>query len=318
MTALEFENKEIEAIVEKALLSDYSDPNIILKDHSKYGNDSMQELILLGQLLENKEKYIGFLDHNLRKNKLGFHYYENGDIFVGQWKNNQKNGLGVHIHNVSSKNKRQAMEVTFGSWHEDKFDKEGIYTWLEEAQGNDDIMNCDFQAFVGEFAKEKFRRGVALTLSDKKFYIYYGKFEDGKKHDDSCYFYDNDLKTDRVFRGVVKADVVQEGFFITLHKETIDDLVFMKFNEGQPKEVCTMKDINNEVIDKIEEECLRFRECLYEDDWFGLIYEKTKLAYKIIKEFKMEDFNNKAKYDELKEVVESFKSVGLYNSICNH
>jgi hypothetical protein len=311
---------DIEQVVEKALALEYNDGNNIIKDWASFANPITKnrlEIMLAGQIVLQKNKYIGLLDKNLVRQKVGIHHYENGDIYLGEWKDNKRHGHGVYLHNVTKQGKI-VIEMNMGKWVDDVFDKEGVYIWMEEPKNNDDIMNCDFEAFVGEFETAKFKRGVYLTLLNKKFYIYYGKFTEGKKNDDCCYFYDNDLKIDRVFRGIIKEDVVQEGFFITFHKETIDDVVFLKFNEGRPEEVSSMKSIDPDNIKKIEQECLRFRESLYEDDWFGLIYEKAKEAYNLIQNFKLDDYNNEKKFKELVEVVGSYKKISLYPLVCKN
>lgn len=312
---------DIEKVVEKALSGEYKDNENIVKDWASFANHITKnklEIMLAGQIVCQKNKYVGLLDQNLIRQKIGIHQYDNGDIYVGEWKDNKRHGHGVYLHNVPLPKKKVIIEMNMGKWVDDVFDKEGVYVWMEEPENNDDILNCDFQAFAGEFDFAKFKRGVYLTLLNKKFYIYYGKFNEGKKNDDCCYFYDNDLKIDRVFRGIIKDEVVQEGFFITFHKEAIDDVVFLKFQEGKPQEVGSMKTIEPDIIKKIEKECMNFREALYEDDWFGLIYEKAKEAYKLIKTFKLDDYNNQKKFEELVEVVSSFKKIGLYPSVCKN
>lgn len=308
--------KVIAEILEK---KEYKSENCSVRDWNSYRDNNKKELtdfLYVADLDNNINKYKGLINYNMNRDLLGIQEYSNGDIYLGEWKNNQRNGHGVYLHNRPQKKGRVDIEIYLGKWVDDKPEEEGVYVWLEESEKNDDILESNFQAFAGELDDANFKRGIYLTLLKKKFYIYYGKFDQGLKSDDQCYFYDNDFTIDRVFRGSIKNDQIQEGFFVSFHQDDIDDTTYFKFKDGKPEEAKTREKLDPKIVKTIDNECLNFREILYEDDWFGLVYEKAKEAYKLIKTFKTEDFNNEKKFNEIVKVAGCYKDITVYPHLC--
>lgn len=281
-----------------------------------FKNQAKNTVNFLANLSNDKHKYQGLINTVLERENLGFHEYANGDIYLGEWKDNKRNGSGIYLHNNPKVDQRVTIELFMGNWENDQSHEEGIYVWIEEASKNKDFLKCNFHAYVGTIEKGLFKRGIYLTKSDDKFFIYYGSFKDNKKNDELCYLYDNDFTIDRVFRGKIQEDIVKDGFFVTFHKDDIDDSVFLSFENGVPTKVGTRLSNEPEVTKKIEAECLAFRECLYEDDWFGSIYETAKNNFNIINSFTLEDFNNQKKLDKLYEAAYSYKNIKVYSNLC--
>jgi hypothetical protein len=290
-----------------------------VKEWASYKNPQLKEFkdqYLLSSLVEGKNEYIGLLNQNLQRESIGIQKFENGDIYIGQWEQNQRNGLGVYLYNQEKIAKKNKIEMVLGKWKEGKKEKEGLYVWIEENEKNNDLMESNFEAYVGEMDENEFKRGIYLTKIQTFFYIYYGSFLNGNKHDDNCYFYDNNGTIDRVFRGKVKEGKVEEGFFITFHKEAIDDTAYMKFDNNTPVEVSTKEMLGEKIVDEINKESFDFREILYEEDWFGLIYETCKDAFKLIQKNKMEHFDTEKGFNEIVKVAASYKAITLYPKLC--
>lgn len=262
-------------------------------------------------------KYTGLLNYELKRDILGMQIYSNKDIYIGQWNNDVRQGNGCYIHYKDQPKGKKKIEIFLGRWVNNKPDKEGIYTWTEESTNNDDIQSCDFQSFVGEFNESNFKRGVYLTIKNRKFYIYYGSFEQNLKSDDNAFLYDNDLKEDRIFLGKVKNENPIEGFFVSFHQEKIDETLYIKFENGKPHEVKTKDKLNTNIIKKLDKDCVTFRECLYEDDWFGSIYEKVNNVNELVKNLKMEDFNNEKSFTNIIDHIFCFEDVQLYPLLCS-
>lgn len=297
----------------------YKDSNIEIIDWLSYRDPkktSVNDNLFLANIKHEENKYIGLLNVDLKRDHMGIHHYSNGDIFLGEWKDNYRNGVGVYLHNKPKIKGSQLIEIFMGKWKDDQPDHEGVYCWIDEPEKNDDFENCDFHAFVGELNDASFKRGIYLTKVGKKFFIYYGNFLNGKKNDEQCYFYDNDGIIDRVFRGKIVQNEVENGFFITFHKEEIDNTVYLKFANGKPKEIAEKTSMDSKIVKQIESECLNFREILFEDDWFSLIYTKVKESYKLISNFKYGDFNNENKFKEMVKIAASYKEIMLYPHLC--
>ena len=45
---------------------------------------------------KNGERYDGYFENWLRHGPKGSYYYENGDRYIGDWSNNERNGLGQY------------------------------------------------------------------------------------------------------------------------------------------------------------------------------------------------------------------------------
>lgn len=318
--AAEIPTLDAHAVIEEILAKGvYTSENAKIKEWNSYVDPKKKEFkdqYLLSTLTEGKFKYTGLLNQNLQRESIGIQKYDNGDLYIGQWTNNERNGLGVYLYNEQKKGKNHIIEMSLGKWVNGKKEKEGLYVWIEENEKNNDLMESDFEAYIGELDDVHFKRGIYLTKIKSNFYIYYGAFENGKKTDDKCYFYDNNGEIDRVFRGKVKEGQVQEGFFITFHKEAIDDTAYMKFENNTPVEVSTKEMLGEKLVDEINKESFDFREILYEEDWFGMIYDTCKAAHDLLEKNKMEDFDTEKGFNEIVKIVGSYKGVTLYPKLC--
>ena len=299
---------------------EYKADNVVIKEWPSYKDPKLKEFkdsLLSGEIKANGSVYTGLLNQHMERDYVGIQKLENGDIYLGQWENNKKTGMGVYLYNRDQVDGRQRIEMFLGKFIDGVKDKEGVYVWIEEKIGNEDLLQSNFEAYTGELSDIGYKRGIYLTKIEKNFYIYYGNYVDGKKTDDKCYFYDNNGEIDRVFRGKINQNTPKEGFFITFFKEEIDDSVFLKFgSDGIPNEVSTKEMLGEKLVNDINQEAFNFREILYEEDWFGMIYETCKEAYKTIKNHKYDDFNNDKGFNQIAKVLSSYKNISLYPKLC--
>ena len=68
---------------------DTEEVKILIKYNLK--NEKEQKYFSIIEI-KNVCKYIGILSDNFTKEKLGINYYGNKDIYLGEWKNNLKDG----------------------------------------------------------------------------------------------------------------------------------------------------------------------------------------------------------------------------------
>lgn len=319
-------NKNINISPEKVILSilnngKFEEDKMLIKEWNSFTNSELTEFkdqLLLSQIsYNNKHLYTGLLNQQLKKEGIGKQIEDNGDIYIGQFKNDLKDGLGIYLYNNNNfeeiKTTKNKIEILLGNWKQNNKHTEGVYVWIEEDPNNNNFENAAFEAYVGEMNNNQFTNGIYLAKLNEVFYIYYGGFNDGMKNDDKCYFYDNDGTIDRVFRGRITNDKIHEGFFIKFHEDNIDDTAYIKFdNNNNPVEVSTKEMLGKDAVSTVNENSLKFRNILYLEDWFGWIYETAKNAYNIVKNSEFDRFDNENDYNNIVKNIFKYKDIYLY------
>ena len=146
--------------------------------------------------IKNVCKYIGILSDNFTKEKLGINYYGNKDIYLGEWKNNLKEGNGLYIYD----NPNNKKEIYIGKWDKGfKFGK-GIYIISKE-------NFTDYTIFFGNTNKDNFENGFIIENNQIR-KLYKGKLKDLKKDDDNGILLEG---IDKAFFGKFKNDEIIEG-----------------------------------------------------------------------------------------------------------
>ena len=165
--------------------------------------------------IKNVCKYIGILSDNFTKEKLGINYYGNKDIYLGEWKNNLKDGNGLYIYDNSNNKK----EIYIGKWDKGfKFGK-GIYIISNENL-------TDYTIFFGNSNKDNFENGFLIENNNIR-KLYKGKFKDLKKDDDNGILLEG---IDKAFFGKFKNDEIIEGNTVIYNIEGGDLKIINIFN----------------------------------------------------------------------------------------
>lgn len=291
----------------------YKQENIFVKE---WNSDTIQkDLNYVSQITLNNSTYTGILNKEFDRDIIGLNHFANGDKYLGQWSKDNMSNHGVYLYNPVKVKSKHILEIYMGMWENNNKAREGAYVWIEETPSNKNFDNCNFESFIGLIEKGNFSRGVYLSKHMSNFYIYYGGFKDGKKHDDVAYFYDNDGQKDRVFRGSIKNDIVEGGFFVEFHNDEVDVIEYIEFEDGLPQRRST---IEENTVKRMKEACLNFREILLEEDWFGIIYDKAKFAYNEINKVKgVEFFDKEDKYNDLLKVISVHKEIPVYPHLCS-
>ena len=167
--------------------------NISIKYNQKEEKDNKYFSLIE---IKNSCKYIGILSENFSKEKLGINYYANNDIYIGEWKNNLKEGNGLYIYNSLNNQK----ELFIGKWNKGLKLGKGIYYF-----SNDNLSN--YIIFFGDVNNENFEQGFMIENNGIK-KLYKGKFKDLKKEDDNGILLEGN---DKAFFGKFKNDEIIEG-----------------------------------------------------------------------------------------------------------
>ena len=163
----------------------YGDKNILEKDNF---SKNIEDNYLVGKY---KNIYIGCLSlaKPFSREKFGLNKYFKDIFYLGQWKENLKEGNGF----LKVKNEI----IYLGQFSKNQFNGFGIL--------NNGLNN---KFFLGNFIDGQMDCGI--YYNNKTSVFYNGKFIDGKKNDKLCSYFD--YNNNHLFLGEVKDDVFIKGY----------------------------------------------------------------------------------------------------------
>ena len=121
------------------------------------------------ELLEKKITYKGNFRNGLKWGR-GTEWNGNGDVYIGQWRNDRRNGQGLQAFRVSD-------------WQEDKYTEHWLSRNTEHYQGG--FLNDNFDG-QGTY---RWSDGVSYT----------GGWAANKKHGRGYFLYPTGMRSDRIF-----------------------------------------------------------------------------------------------------------------------
>ena len=190
--------------------------------------------------IKYKDIYIGGISPTFQKRE-GFglnKYNEDQTFYVGQWKNNMKEGMGfLKIDNNI---------FYIGNFHQNQFDGDGILY----------IKNKNI-FYIGHMSNGAFDEGVYLNTDNDVYYR--GKFVNNIKNGDNCTMVE--MKNRHIFIGKVENDIFEKGFLCQYNAEEIQNGENGEVNFNIEKIFYYYKDEynNNQFINQFENQ---FREVL--------------------------------------------------------
>ena len=267
-TIIELDKKKI--LEEISSKGKYEENNILIK---RWEENSDNYII---ESKKNGTHFMGILNGLLERNGYGINIYKTGEKYLGYFEQDLPNKNGIYIWSPLIKGRNIHFECYQGFWKNNKKDKNGTYIWLTEPLNNKEFDNADFDAYVGNFDKDKFIRGTYLSKIKDDYYLYHGSFDnEGKKSDENAFFYSS--KYDRILKGKIEKDVFVNAFVAFFESDSgeIKNLVKCTFDKkGNIENIVLMNDLNKEEKEKEEKEITLFRNVILEIDYFGIIYER--------------------------------------------
>ncbi len=234
-------------------------------------------------------KYSGTINDKYQRDGYGLEIYSNGDKYVGQFNSDLRDENGIYYFyptNSYQKSYYSLVECYLGKWKNNKIDKDGMYIWMDEPVNNYEYESANFDAYVGEFEESKYKRGTYLSKINNDYSLYHGNFDkDGKKNDNDAYYYTS--KSNKIFHGKFRKDVLVSGYLCSLNKEeeNVTDLAYCKFNEdGSINDVVEERQLNKYDIVDEKKKMIDFRNIILNGDYFGRLYKKySRIKFKIDK-----------------------------------
>jgi hypothetical protein len=276
-TTFKLERNKINEIIAKE--GEYIEDDVLIKKWG--GNNTSNNYI--AEISKEGTAFIGVLNNNFEKDGYGFYRFQNGDHYFGNFKEDQRNNNGFYIWPKEEVGEKSHTESYHGYWRDNLKYKNGIYMWLEEEEDNEEFDNANFDAYVGMFEGNNYKRGTFLQKKGDKYYVYHGDFtDDGKRNDDNAFFYSSSL--DRLFHGKIENDVFISGYISYFDDEgIISNIVYCEFESDKSvKYLVEKEDINEEDLKREEEENNLFRNVILEVDYFGKIYKSYKETIRFI------------------------------------
>ena len=263
---------------------------------------------------DKPNKFTGIVNISFEREGYGINEHDNGDKYFGYYKKDARDGHGIYSFLPQKKGNELLSEFYYGLWKEDLKNGQGIYLWLREDASKkpfSDFEKSNFQAFVGEFEKDIFKKGTLLSKEGEDYLVFHGSFDlDGKREGKNCFFYSASLE--KMCFGEYSSDQFVNGYVAHFDEEgNVKD--FLKYADGQ----ITPKDkIDEAEFNKNSKLMFDFRNVIMDKDYFGDVYSEFAKV-KEFEETKMTslDIFNSDQYLTLMKVVIGYNNVTIYKDI---
>ena len=228
----------------------------------------------------SSSEYIGYLSQNLKKMVFGCNKYSNGDIYLGQWDKNKKDGYGIYYFNNQK-------DLYIGEFYNNLRSGDGL------------IFNNDEQNLicsVGRFVEDNFVDGK-IFINNGNYLLYFGKIKNNKKNDENGILIRN---WNEIFKGRIIDDQIIEGRMIKVEGSNISCFNFYK---------------EKQVKDRIENDYFEYT--INEEEDNGLInyMNELKEKFEILELKKILNFANEQK--NLINDFEQIQNIDYENNIKN-
>ena len=285
---------------------EYKEENVIIK---KWDGDEENENMYCAKINNNNIYFLGILNDLFERDGYCINHYSNDDSYFGYYSEDQRDKHGFYEFKPEIKNGKRYQEFYFGLWKNDERNNRGINLWISEPEKNlpfSDFDSSNFQAYVGLFDKNIYKKGTYLLKDENDYYIYHGTLdENGNREGENCLFYSSTLE--QCFYGKF-----EENEFISGYVCKYDD-------DGNVKDLCKYDNkivIEEENLDKneVNEICKKlfvFRNVIMEKDYFGDIYNCFGKAYN----FKNKEMKNNIDILNSDKYLDIMTNAIIYNKI---
>ena len=166
------------------------------------------------------------------RNGIGIERNHNGEVYVGNHKNDMREGRGVYHFPDKLEGDFKIFIIYMGHWQNNLKHGAGSYIWRKYNKTVDEIYeNCILTAFVGWFYEDNMDVGMFYEETVKDLTLYYGKFKNNKKNDEQGFFYNNSEEETYVVICNIQDNTVLEGIkFVFKHDEESNKNNFLNFH----------------------------------------------------------------------------------------
>ena len=276
----------------------------------------------------NNLPFIGVVNYGFKREGYCVNKYLNGDEYFGNYSNDLRNRQGIYIYKPKYETGKIILrQYYFGLWENDLKQGRGIYVWLKEDKNNsknsynnksynpfNNFDKANFDAYVGNFDKNKFTKGTLLKKEGDNYFVFHGWFLNSKKNGKNCFYYS--AKLEEILYGTFKDDKFIEGFVGKFDDNgDLKNLIKYKNKSIIEKDKFEPSDDEKEVAKKI----LTFRNIIMSQDYFGILYNifKDAIDFKNANMNNVELFNSEL-YLDLLDIAASYNQASIFKNIEKH
>lgn len=163
------------------------------------------------QINTNQFKYVGILSNQLKRIQYGYSLMENEDEFLGEFKNEIRDGFGIYKFRPND----EEQDIYIGDYLNNKKTGNGLYLKIfklvedEEDKSNKKKMLINFSCGIGIFEDDTFKEGKIYSIQQGIETLYMGKINElGSPSDDEGLILEG---KDKIFVGKITDGDMVEG-----------------------------------------------------------------------------------------------------------
>jgi hypothetical protein len=122
-------------------------------------------------------KYIGVLSNQLKRVQYGYSKMENEDEFLGEYKNELRDGFGIYKYHSNE----EEQDIYIGYYKNNQKTGQGIYLKVFKSvkdEQNGDLILINFNCGIGGFENDIFKGGKIFSVNYDKETLYQGKINE--------------------------------------------------------------------------------------------------------------------------------------------
>ena len=302
----------------------YEDNNTLIKLYKikEEGIKNQNQDYYLTKITKNNSSFIGILNNQFNREGYGLNKYENNDKYLGNFENDKRHKNGIYIWSPEIKDTNILTECYFGNWIDNKKEEKGIYLWLSEENNNKNFETANFDAFIGEFENDMYKKGTYIIKENNEYYLYHGNFDkEGRKSDENAFFYSS--KNNTLIHGEISKDIFRNGYIFIFNSESgsVKEMAYCNFDKnGNLIDSKYKDDLLKEDKEKEGKIICNFRNVILNGDYFRYIYDKFKEIYNFINDEinSIDTFENREKLEKIINLCNDYNSNNIYNDIENN
>ena len=175
-------------------------------------------------------KYTGVLSNNLKRENYGYSLMENKDEFLGEYKNEIREGFGIY----KFLSNEEEQDIYIGEYKNNKKNGKGLYLKIKKCINDNEPANnlslINYNCAIGDFEADSFKKGKFFSVINDNETLYKGKINEiGVPSDEDALIVDGNNK---IFVGkLINGEMIEgRNIFVDEKGEKTKAYYFSKTN----------------------------------------------------------------------------------------